>query len=87
MSDTELIPVDKERCQAEKLDGSFMTFGPRQLIRCNNRPVWIATEKKAREDGLKGSMSLCHACAEKMKEKMGKNYAILEPLDSACSDK
>lgn len=57
-----LVPPDYDRCQAESLPGSFMTFGPRSWERCTNKPVWIATEKKPREDGLRGSMSLCQPC-------------------------
>lgn len=59
---TELIPPDREQCQAEKPTGSFMTFGIPKPARCTNKPDWIATEINMAEDGLKGSMSLCDDC-------------------------
>ena len=55
----ELIKPDLERCQTEWLGGSFMTLGPRPTVRCEKRPVVIATEKIQGKDGLRGSMSLC----------------------------
>ena len=72
-----LIPVDLEQCQAEKKVGCwptahlFMSLGPAQLVRCNNKPTWIATEKKP----PKGSMALCDCCKAKCIEQMGTNFA------------
>lgn len=59
-----MIPIDKERCQAEKPNGqSFMTLGGgHRMIRCENKPTVIATETQAGPDGLKGSMTLCDEC-------------------------
>ena len=58
-----LTPPDRKRCQAEKRVGTFLSFGPTTMVRCNARPMWIATEKFARHsDGLRGSMSLCDEC-------------------------
>ena len=60
---TKLIPPDRKRCQAEKRVGTFLSFGPPTMVRCNARPRWIATEEVARaSDGLRGSMSLCDEC-------------------------
>ena len=76
-----LIPADPSRCQAEKLDGSFMSFGPRDMVRCPNQAVWIATEcQSIREDGALGSMSLCQPCADTFIEQLGASYATVEPI-------
>lgn len=50
-----LISPDLKRCQTEWLDGSFMTLGPRQYVRCEAAPSWIARERKKPH----GEMSLC----------------------------
>ena len=76
-----LIPPDPTRCQAEFMQGSFMTLGPRSLWRCENKPVCIVREKKPNPiDGLKGSMSLCEECLARMKTKLGDNYATIRML-------
>jgi len=57
-----LIPVDATACQAEIKEGSFMTFGPRSMQRCNSVPKWVAVDIK---DGkLLGAMSLCDSCKQ-----------------------
>lgn len=56
----ELEPVDASRCQAEVKSGSFMTLGPRCLVRCENVPVWIGVE--IRNGEFYGVMSLCDKC-------------------------
>lgn len=56
----ELGPVDVSRCQAEKKEGSFMTFGPRGLVRCKEKPIWLGVE--VREGMFYGAMSLCDDC-------------------------
>lgn len=76
-----LIPPDLDRCQAEKLDGSFMTLGPRSMVRCKNKPTYIATENKPGPDGKRGSMSLCGHCSKMFKEKMGENFAAFTPIE------
>lgn len=63
-----LIPPDKERCQVEELEGSFMTLGPRSYVRCEEKPILIISEVKPGEDGKKGEMSMCAAHYEKFKE-------------------
>ena len=67
MSET-LIPPDFKRCQAEQKYGSFMTLGPRPMIRCDNAPVVVITERKQ----PKGSMSLCAKCYEAACDQLGK---------------
>lgn len=58
----DLEPPDPKRCQAEVKAGSFMTLGPRPLIRCEKAPIVIAEEVEPDEDGQRGSMSLCADC-------------------------
>lgn len=65
-----LIPPDSKRCQTEWQGGSFMTFGPRPMIRCDKTPVVIATEIKADEYGRHGSMSLCGEHMDVIQQKM-----------------
>jgi hypothetical protein len=65
-----LIPPDENQCQAEEREGSFMTHGPRSMIRCSERPDFIATENKPGSDGQIGSMSVCQRHREIM-EKLG----------------
>jgi len=75
----DLEPVDVSRCQAERLEGSFMTFGPRKYIRCNNSPIYIATENIPRDSyGVRGCMSLCEKCVDIMKASLGKDYASVQ---------
>lgn len=76
-----LIPSDPTRCQAEFLDGTFMTLGPRRIVRCSNKPTCIATEVKPNPiDGQRGSMSLCDECLARMKTKLGNGYATIKKL-------
>jgi len=77
----QLIPPDYERCQAERLGGSFMTLGPRKMERCKRPPVFIATEIKPGEDGQCGSMSLCAQCSKMLTKKHGPNFAKLMTLE------
>ena len=59
-----LVPPDKEQCQSERREGTFMTLGgsTERMTRCTKRPLWIVTEDKPGRDGKRGSMSLCGAC-------------------------
>lgn len=79
---SQLIPPDLERCQADKPNGNtFMTLGGRPaLVRCNNVPVCIATEREAGKDGQKGSMSLCAECWTQMFRQLGAHYADFSPI-------
>jgi len=77
-----MIPIDKERCQAENPNGqSFMTLGGgHKMIRCENRPTVIATEIKAGSDGLKGSMTMCDDCLKVANEQLPKGFFDLVEL-------
>lgn len=81
-----LVPPDVTRCQAEIREGSFMTLGPRSMVRCPNKPVWLATEVEPGEDGRKGSMALCKDCAKVFMDWSDKYPRVqLQPLDTASS--
>jgi hypothetical protein len=58
-----------------------------QMVRCNMKPVWIATEKVPQKDGLCGSMSLCEEHKDKLVEKFGPDFANLTPVNQEGSDK
>jgi hypothetical protein len=77
-----LIPPDHEQCQAEKPNGyTFMTLGGRPgRVRCENKPITIATEVVLGQDGSRGSMSLCAECWKVMLKQLGPFYASFEPL-------
>lgn len=76
-----LVPPDLKQCQAERLEGNFMTFGPRSMIRCVRKPLWIAKENKPGSDGRRGSMSLCGECAEALEFIKGKEFATLKEIE------
>ena len=71
-----MIPIDKERCQAEKPNGqSLMTYGGgHKMIRCESKPAVIATETKAGNDGLKGSMTMCSECLDVAENQLPKGF-------------
>lgn len=75
-----LTPADPTQCQAETLEGSFMTIGPRSMVRCKNTPKFIVTENKPGKDGLVGSMSLCSECAEEFSKQYPKDFATFKPI-------
>jgi hypothetical protein len=59
-----LIPPDLGQCQAEIPNGNtFMTFGGVPgLVRCKNKPTYIAHEPPRKDGKKQGSMSLCGSC-------------------------
>lgn len=60
-----LDPPDFDMCQAEIKEGSFMTLGPRKMVRCKDKPKWLVVEPKAHPPyTVRGSMTLCDKCAE-----------------------
>lgn len=77
-----LIPADPLRCQAEISNGvNFMTLGGRrEMVRCSNKPVVIATEKKPGPDGQTGSMSLCTSCVVQFMKQMPEGFATFEEI-------
>ncbi len=62
MTKEKLIPPDLKRCQAERKNGSFMSFGLPDFIRCKNKPTHIVTEAPRDDKTEQGSMSLCAKC-------------------------
>jgi hypothetical protein len=68
---SQMLPIDVEQCQALKPNGNtFMTLGGRPgLVRCKNKPTWIAIENEKREDG-RGGMSLCESCKKVCEEQL-----------------
>lgn len=74
----ELEAIDPTQCQAEQLSGSFMTFGPRSHVRCQNTPTWIAID--VRDGSFYGAMSLCDECKKVCKIKLPTaSYQRLKP--------
>jgi len=82
MKQSDLIPPDKEQCQAEKPNGhSFMTLGGSPgMERCKAVPVVIVTEKKPDADGVTGSMSLCLDCWKVFWKQLGADFAEAKPI-------
>jgi hypothetical protein len=84
-----LVPPDEKQCQAIILSGCwpdaqhFMTIGPKQRTRCTQKPIVIAHENRAADDGLKGSMSLCADHLREFNEKMPKGFATIVPIKSS----
>ena len=58
----ELEAVGSQRCQAEIKSGSFMTFGRREMVRCKNKPFFVAFD--IRDGEFYGAMSLCDECKD-----------------------
>ena len=56
-----LEPVDTEQCQTEKQSYNAFIMGGScyTTVRCEEKPVFVATEKKPDEHGQTGAMSLC----------------------------
>jgi hypothetical protein len=77
-----MLPIDKERCQAEKPNGqNFMTYGGgHKMIRCVSPPKVIATERNVGSDGLKGSMSMCEDCLKVAQSQLPKGFFDLVEL-------
>lgn len=70
------VPPDLDRCQAEKPNGEgpFTLGGGHKMVRCENKPQFIVTEKAPGEDGLIGSMSLCAHCLTVFLKQMPADY-------------
>ena len=69
----ELTPPDTERCQAEMPNGEgpFTLGGGHKMIRCENEPTVILTEKGPDDFGQTGAMSLCGDCLAVFNEQEG----------------
>ncbi len=79
---SELEAIDPSRCQCEKLAGSFMTFGPRSLVRCPNPPKWVGFD--IREGKFYGAMSLCEECRKICQVQVP--TAVYQPLLTAIGE-
>lgn len=79
---TDLVPPDRERCQAEKPNGhnAFTLGGVPGMVRCGNKPLVIATEVRAGADGKIGSMSVCGDCMKVMQEQLGAGFCTFEEI-------
>ena len=78
-----MTPADPERCQAEVWNGNtFMTHGgiPGR-VRCNNKPVVIAYELEAAEDGYAGCMALCAQCRDVFVDTMGEEAVAFTDIN------
>lgn len=75
-----LVRPDRNRCQAERRDGSFMTLGPRPMERCDKPPVVIATEREPGSDGRRGSMSLCADCQAVLVQLRGQGCVTFQAI-------
>jgi len=79
----ELTPIDIKQCQAEQHNGAnaFTLGGVPAYVRCNNAPIYIATETEPGKDGIIGSMSLCQKCTDAMISVLGEEYATLKIIN------
>ena len=78
-----LEPVDRRQCQTDiPRKTNFMTMGGTigGYVRCTNKPVYIATEKKASGGYPRGSMSLCEHCLGVFKKQMPAGFATFTPI-------
>ncbi len=44
------------------------------MIRCENKPTVIATEKEKGADGIRGSMTLCDDCLKVAEKQLPKDF-------------
>lgn len=72
MKKVKLIPPDKNQCQAELINGSFMSFGIPSRTRCTKKPGMIIQEKKAPH----GSMSVCPGCFTNAVKLLGDTFKV-----------
>lgn len=79
---TALIPADKAQCQAEIPNGenAFTLGGGHKMVRCTNKPAWIATELKPGADGLIGSMSMCDECKAVFLKQVGEGVVSFDAV-------
>jgi hypothetical protein len=70
---------DLNQCEAEKLSGSFLTLGPRSLVRCSNQPHYVVTSTpvmfgRAESGDPIGQMSMCGECFDVFKRVASEPY-------------
>lgn len=82
MKQANLIPVDIERCQAEKQNGvTWATLGGcRKMIRCTNSAAFVITESEPGDDGKFGSMSMCVDCINVASAQLNMGDYIMESI-------
>lgn len=68
----DLLPIDIEQCQSLKPNGAgpFTLGGTPGLIRCKEKPKWIAIEVHPTNES-RGAMSLCDKCKKVCEIQMG----------------
>ena len=82
-----LTPPDLKQCQANHLEGAwpdaahFMVIGPRRLVRCTEKAMFVVTEKRPGKDGVIGSMSLCNKCLARFLDQMGGDFADVKAIE------
>lgn len=83
-----MTPPDLNRCQADVPGNGPFTIGgeigdPRNgyRVRCKNKPIVIAIEKRPGTDGLIGAMSLCESCRHEFLKQLGEDYAHFTPIN------
>lgn len=81
----ELTPPDPNRCQADILEGSFMTLGPRSWVRCPSKPKYIVAERHPGKDGKQGSMSLCESCLRVFEDKYTLQSYVVTAIELAAA--
>ena len=73
-----LDPIKARTCQCERVDGNFMTLGPRREYTCKLPVAYFAIENNpSAKDGERGAMSLCKHCADMMVKQCGQKFATL----------
>lgn len=54
--------------------------GGHRMVRCKEKPDFIATERVPGADGKRGSMSVCAACRVQMEKQLGGDFATFKAL-------
>lgn len=57
-----------------------MTLGPRKMVRCESKPVYLITEAKPGFDGRCGAMTVCEQCYEVALKLYGDGGLIVETI-------
>ena len=80
---SKLVPADLTQCQAQIPNGAtaFTCGGIPELIRCKNKPAYMAVEINPGEDGLRGYMTLCTDCKDVFLIQCGLDRATLIPFN------
>lgn len=68
--ESNLIPVDTERCQGRKPGRILDREGKFSLTRCTNVPQYVAIQIKPGKDGEHGAISTCEECLRRLHEEL-----------------